>query len=225
MLPNIGNKQSLSEQAYTVIKEAILNNKIKPKDILLEESLAASLGISRTPLRAALKKLEFEKLIYINSSRQAVVSEIKTEDMLQVFVFRLAVEPFVARLACDRMTAEGVGRLERNLLRQEKAINQHNLMEVIASELEFDGILAEIAGNEFFADAVGMVNTVMQRFLILSMTLSRDAPEALVEHTAMLDALKSGDCGSAARHSHDHLLKVANRLGFQPLPLCGGSLA
>ncbi|SBW09909.1 hypothetical protein KL86DPRO_50315 [uncultured delta proteobacterium] len=79
MLPKIGHKQSLSDHAYTVIKEAILNNTFKPKDILLEESIAEMLGISRTPLRTALKRLEFEKLIFINSQSRPLSRRFSRE--------------------------------------------------------------------------------------------------------------------------------------------------
>lgn len=70
MLPKIGEKLSLSDKAYKVIKEAILNNDLKPREILSEEALATKLGISRTPLRTALKRLEFEKLVNVNSTKK-----------------------------------------------------------------------------------------------------------------------------------------------------------
>jgi len=216
VLPKIGNKQSLSEQAYFVIKSAILQNKIKPKNVLSEESLAADLCISRTPLRAALKRLEFEHLIYINSSRQAVVAEVNVEDASEAYALRVAVEPVVAKLAARKLTKESAKKLEESLKRQARAIEADNLVDVVTNGLEFDLLLAEATGNSFFIEVAERLTTYMQRVLTLSMTHSHDAPFALGEHRQMFAAIKEGNEDEAERLSRLHLYNGAERLGFKP---------
>ena len=214
MLPKIGHKQSLSEHAYVVIKEAILNNMFKPKDILLEESIAEMLGVSRTPLRTALKRLEFEKLLVINSSKQAVVAEIQPEDMVKVFVFRLAVEPVLARTACNHVAGEDIARIEDCLARNKVAITDRNLIDIIACELEFDNLIAGCADNGFLTDSIAMIHSYLQRFLTLSTTTYSDAPDSLHEHGLILDALKVRDGALAEERTMHHVRQVALRLGF-----------
>ncbi|GHV54702.1 GntR family transcriptional regulator [Deltaproteobacteria bacterium] len=214
LLPKIGNKLSLSDHAYMVIKEAILNNTFKPKDILLEESVAEMLGVSRTPLRMALKRLELEKLVILNSSKQAVVAEIYLEDMVKVFVFRLAVEPAISRMACSLITEQSLADIEDCFVRNAKAIAEKNLVDIIARELDFDEILAASAGNAFFTDSVVMIHSYLQRFLTLSTTSLLDAPASLTEHRMIFDALRSQNAETAAERTVFHVRQVAERLGF-----------
>lgn len=217
MLPKIKSPRSLSEQAYLVIKDAILKNQIKPKDVLQEETLAASLGISRTPLSAALKKLEFEKLVYMNSSKQAVVAEVREEDMAKIFELRFGIEPLLIKLACRRITPEGFSLLEDNLRSTEQALQQGELIEVLSCEMEFDKILADISGNEYIADSIDMIATHLQRYFVLSTVNLESTPKALAEHREMLDALKAGDCAKAEKLCREHLHRVAERLNL-PIP-------
>ena len=217
MLPKIGNKQSLSEQAYRVIKNAILQNKIQPKDVLSEESLAADLGISRTPLRAALKRLEFEHLIYINSSRQAVVAEFNMEDTAEAYALRVAVEPFIVRLLSARgLNKTFAKKLEENIRRQEQSLEANNLVDVVASGLEFDLLLAGATGNNFFIEVAQRLNIYMQRVLTLSMTHAKDSPLAVKEHRLMLAAIKEGNGEEAERLTREHLFCGAERIGVKP---------
>lgn len=212
MLPKIKSPRSLSEQAYLVIKDAILKNQIKPRDVLQEEALAASLGISRTPLSAALKKLEFEKLVYMNSAKQAVVAEVKEEDMAKVFELRFGIEPLLVKLACRRITPEGFSLLEDNLRNTEQALQQNDLIEVLSREMEFDKILADISGNEYLAGCIDMIATYLQRYFILSTANLESAPPALFEHQELLEALKARDCTKAEQLCREHLHRVAERL-------------
>lgn len=214
MLPKIGNSRSLSDHAYMVLKEAILNNTFKPRDTLLEESIAAKLGVSRTPLRTALKRLEFEKLVVINSSKKAVVAEIQMEDMVKVFVFRLALEPLIARVACGTAAEEGIRQVEDCLARNRQAIEERHFVAIIACELEFDKLLVGFTGNEFLTDGIAMIHSYLQRFLVLSTTTYPDAPASLTEHHAILDALRDKAPDLAEERTRHHLRNVAMRLGF-----------
>lgn len=218
MLPKIGHKQSLSDHAYTVIKEAILNNTFKSKDILLEESIAEMLGISRTPLRTALKRLEFEKLIFINSSKQAVVAEIQSEDMVQVFVFRLAVEPIIARMASGKRTEEDLTRIEECLARNAEAIKEKDLINIVSSELEFDTILTATVGNEFLSDSISTIHRYLHRFLTLSTTTYADALGSIEEHRMIFDAIREKDGKEAEKRTLYHIRQVAGRLNYK-LPI------
>ena len=215
MLPKIGKNQSLSQQAYSAIKKAILSNELKPKELLREEALASTLGISRTPLRAALKQLQFEKLIVVNSSKHAFVSEVKPEIMTKVFVYRFAVEPIAARAAASTIEREDIGRIEDCLARHEEHIREGKLDKIIACELEFSRLIAESTRNEFLIDGTEMVNTYMQRFIAMSKTVTADVTESVGEHRGILEALDKGDGTLAEERTVRHLYNVAGRARFK----------
>lgn len=214
MLPKIGKTQSLSQQAYTAIKKAILTNQIKPKDILREEALAVSLGISRTPLRAALKRLQYEKLVVVNSTKQTFVSEVNTEDMSKVFVFRFAVEPMAAKVASLMIGKKGLMQIEDSLRHHGAHIKNGNIEKVIEYELQFSTLIAQHAENEFLVDSVAMINTYVQRFLALASTTPQDVQYSADEHRHIFEALQKHDSKAAVERTCRHLSNVASRLGF-----------
>lgn len=218
MLPKIGSNESLSQQAYDAIKKAILSNVFKPKDILREEAIAASLGISRTPLRAALKRLLYEKLVMVNSTRQTFVSEVKVEDMARVFVYRFAIEPVVAKVAANLIDKKGLGRIEDCLRLHAACVKERNVEKTIVYELQFNSLLAQYTQNEFLIDGVGMINTYVQRFLSVAPTTPEDVPHSVEEHWRIFEALKNHDQQAAEARTSEHLGNIVSRFGFT-LPL------
>ncbi|MCC8193309.1 MAG: GntR family transcriptional regulator [Deltaproteobacteria bacterium] len=215
MLPRIGNNQSLSEQAYEAIKGAILTGEFKPRDHLREEALASSLGISRTPLRAALKRLQYEKLIIVNSTKQTFVSEVNIDDMARVFVFRFAVEPMAAKVAATVIGKRDLALVEDCLKQHTARIKSGKMDKVIDSELLFSSLIARATENEFLIDSVAMINTFVQRFLALSPSTPDAVPHSVEEHRLIYKALKDHDPAAAEKRTCAHLTNVAARLGFQ----------
>lgn len=211
-LPKIGNDMSLSEQAYVVIKDAILNNKFKPLEVLSEEALAAELGISRTPVRTALKKLSFERLLVINPGKNVLVADISEDDMSNIFPVRIALEPLAAGLASIKISEGQLRELSEMLDVQDEAlrINDYNLY--IQKEYEFHTTLARYSGNELLHDFIEKVNIQVQRFLILSETLHRYSAVALEEHWFVLKALAQNDKEAAEEMMRSHVVNVAARI-------------
>lgn len=103
VLPRIGAEVSLTQRANEVLREAILSNAFRPGQVLSEETLAAELAISRTPVRAALKRLEFEHMVVLNPSKNIVVADISRSDLRDVTTARqaLADEDIAGRLRLD----------------------------------------------------------------------------------------------------------------------------
>jgi len=212
LLPTIGNNISLTEKAYLVIKNAILNNKLKPREILSEEALAAELGISRTPVRAALKKLEFERLILLNPGRNAIVADFSEEDMCQVFPIRIALEPVAARIAAQNINKDDLKKLKEILTSQQQAVQMEDYNLYIQKDFEFHTALARFSKNELLSDMVETINTQIKRFLILSVTLQENSTIAIQEHLKVVEALEQGEQSLAEELMKEHVVGVANRI-------------
>ena len=215
-LPNIGHKQPLSEQAYATIKDAILNHTFKPGFVLLEESMSSMLGISKTPLRVALTRLESEKLVVFNGGKQAVVAELSPEGVRRLFQFRLAVEPVLAHMACEVVTDGHIRQLEECIYRIEAAYGGRILSNVIACELAFDRTIADSVNNEYFTSSLAMIHCHLQRFLSDSATgylaFSDSLCEvSLSEHGMILNALKEKSPQTAAECTRRHLHNIIAR--------------
>jgi len=211
-LPKIGNDISLTEQAYMAIKDAIINNKFKPKEILSEEALAVELGISRTPVRSALKRLDLECLITINSGRNAVVADISEEDMDKVFPIRAVLEPLAARIAASRINQDQLDELEKVLFVQEEAVKKGDFELYLQKDYEFHTMLAKFSDNEMLFGFIQNVTSHVQRFLILSQTLQSNSVIANEEHKGVLEALKRRDAQAAEEKMRAHVEMVTNRM-------------
>ncbi|KKM09848.1 hypothetical protein SY88_16800 [Clostridiales bacterium PH28_bin88] len=211
-LPKIGNPRSLSEQAYEVIKDAIITNRLQPNQVLTEEELAAQLGISRTPLRTALNRLAFEKLVEVSPGRGAVVARISLEEIHHLSVIREALEPLAAGLAVPHLTSEQIDGLEEALELQKASIEQGDYMEYLRQDLVFHNRLAFYSQNGPLAEIIENLSVKVQRFLILAQNLTQMAPVALHEHYAVLEALKNRDSDGAARAMKAHVHNACKRM-------------
>lgn len=211
-LPKIGSDLSLSERAYRVIKASILNNRLKPREILSEEMLAKQLGISRTPVREALKKLAFERLVILNPGKNAVVADISEEDMRNVFIIRIALEPVAARLAAENITWKQINKLEEMLKGQDEALQSEDYELYLQKDYEFHTSVARYTNNEQLYDIIVSISTQVQRFLILSQTLQKSSPDALKEHKEVLIAIKNHDPKEAEEMMKRHVNNVAARI-------------
>lgn len=211
-LPKIGNDISLSEQAYLVIRDAIINNKLKPREILLEEALAAELGISRTPVRAALKRLDFERLLTLNPGRNAVVADISEEDISKVFAIRIVLEPLAAKLVAAVITPTQLEELEEVLNGQKEAIKIGDFDLYLQKDYEFHNYLAKYSDNEILFGYIQNISSQVQRFLILSETLQASSDIAFQEHIAILKALEKRDIKLAEENMRKHVENVSKRI-------------
>ncbi|MEH7304566.1 GntR family transcriptional regulator [Neobacillus drentensis] len=205
---------SLSDQAYDVIKNAIINNEIKPLEYLTEEQLAEKLGISRTPIRTALKKLVYEGLVEMESSKQTRVRMISVEEAREYQVLRETLEPLAAKLACLNMDEEQLAFLKDICHQQRESIVEKDFSQFINLDTQFHIYLAEFTNNHKLIEFINSLRTQMQRYLILTNTLQASASEALLEHLQIIDALERKNPEEAAECMANHVKNVSNRFGL-----------
>ena len=203
---------SLAEQAYTMLKQSIISGEIPPGTELKEEKLAADLGISRTPLREAVRKLAMEELVVLQKGKPATVATFTMEESLEFIELRQLIEiPNLIKVIaqCDR---ECMDRLEGNLEQQMKAVTENDYHRFIDSDREFHLILASCNGNEKVRTLIEHVNTEVNRaFLLLSNTIGMSASTAYAEHVHIVEAIKSRDVELAKTAMRVHLQNVQKR--------------
>jgi DNA-binding GntR family transcriptional regulator len=211
-LPRIGRGTTLTDQAYQAIKNAIITHHLPPNTFLLEEQLAQELGLSRTPVRDALKRLAYERLVVITPNKGAVVSEISAADMQKIAVIREALEPLAAGQAAGGAHEEDLAELAKTLEGQGRAIKDGDYTGYLQLDCDFHRRVAVATGNELLADIITNLNTQVQRFLILARNLPEKAPLAVTEHRIVLDALAAHAAAAAETAMREHLEKVHRRL-------------
>lgn len=216
ILPQIGKKQSLSNLAYEEIKEAIISNKFKPGEVLGEEALAAELVISRTPVRSALKRLEYEQLIEVNPSKNMVVATVTEKDLKDVTAVRLMLEPLAASISAKLITDAEIGELQKIEEKQQVSLNQRQFNEFIKDEYLFNTMIARFTQNSLLYSMVDHIEVLIRRALILSGSLSAHWKKAMREHDQILNALILHDAQAAEKAMRRHVENASGRMFKYP---------
>lgn len=203
---------TLAEQAYSLLKKGIISGKLAPETELPEEKLATDLGLSRTPLREAIRKLASEGLINLNKGKPATVATFTKEDSLNFMELRSVLEIFNIEKIIQHANSDFINDLEENLQDQLKAISNNDFPKFIDYDREFHLILASQNDNGKIRELIHQMNTGVNRaFLVLSNTVQMSAVEAYEEHKRILEAIKSKNVPKAKEEMSIHMKKVEER--------------
>lgn len=203
---------SLAEQAYNMLKKSIISGELAPLTELKEGKIATDLGISRTPLREAIKKLAMEELVVLKKGKPATVATFTNEESIEIMELRQLLEiPNLVKVISNCDESE-IANLEYNLKQQMKAITNNDYHQFIDYDREFHLILASYNENKKVRALIHQVNTEVNRaFLILSNTLGMSAYEAYKEHVHIVEVIKRKDIDAAKGAMLIHLQNVRNR--------------
>lgn len=211
-MKTIQTKVSLSEQAFIILKEEIATGKLKVGDPLPEEKISAQLGISRTPLRDALVKLENEGLIRTRSGKPAVVSGFSKEDSLNHLEMRRILEIENMERIIHKMDEDILDKLNENIKRQDQAVKNGHHQLYLELDSEFHMLLTETNDNRLFHEMVERLSTGVDRaFLTLSNTIEVSLEESFIEHKEILHALIVKDLSLAKEALLRHLDNIEQR--------------
>lgn len=195
---------------YEALKEAILNGSLAPGLTLREEDLARQFQVSRTPIREALNRLASEGLAERHQGSGLVVTEIGTDDIIDLYVLREALEGLAARLAANRRTEIDLARLEVLQGLSERAVQQGDVNRVSMLNSDFHVLIWRIAGNRPLSRAINVVQQAVQRFHARTLEYPGRLEQSVQEHAAMLDAIRQRDPVTAEQIAVEHVRHVRN---------------
>ncbi len=173
----------LREVVSETLRQAIQDGVLKPGERLMEIPLAEELGVSRTPIREAIRKLELEGFVVMVPRRGTYVANISLKDITQVFEIRSALEELAAGLAAERITAEEIETLERMLVEIGDHMENKDMESVVAADVEFHEVLYRASRNERLADIVHNLREQTYR-LRKTWEEHRQLVEAIASHNA-----------------------------------------
>lgn len=201
MKPNQIALKELGDQAYVRLKKMILNNDLSPGAKIVQEKVALDLGISRTPLRDALKRLEAEYLVQSLPRRGVVVRSFSNEEIVQIFDCRMALEGTATRLLAEIATAKQkkeLGDIFAPFQRSEKIdVSRYRL-----ADIRFHEYLIENCGNKFITRLCEQGNIMV---CIDRIGLIRPPEETLPEHLGILQAIQNNNPSAAEKQLKAHL--------------------
>lgn len=209
---NLDSYKPLRELVLEAIREAIINGTLQPRERLMEIQLAEELGVSRTPIREALRKLELEGFIVMIPRKGAYVADLSIKDVSDVFEIRVALEGLAAGLAAERGTEEELEELERLLVEKAEAIAQNNIEALVKVDTRFHETIYTASRNERLKTIISNLREQIQRFRLTSLSHPGRMEKSLEEHRAIVEALGSRDIQLAKQLAQDHIENAENVL-------------
>lgn len=207
---NCNEKVNKQQFAYDAIKQAIVENIYKPDTLLVERTLCAALGISRTPVREALKRLCFEGYVVSIPEKGMFVSKIRLEDMIEIYEIREALEKMAIRLLVERKNNDVVKQLEECFDSHERAFKAGTFDIAMHKDVEFHHIYVKGCRNKRLADYLMTIYDQNDR---LAFSIS-EYPEVvsffMEQHRKILSAVKASDPTLAALSVEEHIVSVKN---------------
>jgi DNA-binding GntR family transcriptional regulator len=200
------DKSLLKQRAYDELKQWIQDATFAPGSFLSERQLAAQLGMSKTPVKAALERLEAEGFVSISPKQGIVVRDLSVHEIADQFEIRLALESFVLRNIAGRLDHEQAARLRENLNRQQQAARDVDLAAAVQLDYEFHTLFCEFLGNQEILRVMLQLRERMHR--VVSRVLRQNADRlasSYREHCAIAEAVLAGDADRATVAIEEHL--------------------
>lgn len=210
---------SLAHKAYYSIKESIMKNEFKPGDCLSENALAQALGMSRTPIREAIKVLSSEGLIEIHNGVGAFIKHITLKEIHDIFEVRSALECIAVDSALARITKEELEVIEKDWLKlYEDVVGGKHIGYGILSE--YDSKLHELivvkCDNDFIINIIAGIRMKIARFQKISATALGDELDTINQHLSLIKIMKSGDVDALKCELKAHILLAENLILKNP---------
>ena len=202
---------SLADQVLEHIERDILSGKYERGEIITESKLSAELGVSRTPIREALRRLEQEHLIE-ESGKGSIVIGISEKDLEDIFLIRKQLECLAASMAAKNHTDEQLAELKETLELQEFYVTKADTEHVKYMDNKFHRILYKLTGSTVFYDTLVPLHRKIQKYRRASLQSKSRAKESVLEHRKVYEAIASRDEDLAAKTVLEHIENAYNHI-------------
>jgi DNA-binding GntR family transcriptional regulator len=200
------NGSSLCQQAVDLLRRRIDASILTPGQRLDEVSIAAELGISRTPLREALKILSTEGLVDLRPRRGAYVTELSLDDLKEIFPIMALLEGRVAFEVARKASAADLNRLDAIHAKLERYASRRDVDRYYDTNYVFHGVLQELAGSRWLQGVITDLRKLLKLSRHRSLLLHGRLDASLAEHRALMAALHEHDGDKARQVMNGHLM-------------------
>lgn len=193
----MGKHLTLREKILENIRDAIISGSLKAGSRVSEPELAERYGISRTPIREALRQLESEGYLTVIPRRGAVVSEFSQKDVEDFYAIKSILEGYAARQACSRLTDRELDKLQANNKRLNDLAEQNDIKTFFKVHNDFHEMFIKAADNERLRELITSVVTRFQRLRFMSLSLPGRMKISAQEHEKIIEAFRRRDAETA----------------------------
>lgn len=207
---------SLADQVFERLENDLLGGRYQKGELLTEARLVSDLGVSRTPIREALRRLEQEHIIEVGA-RGILVIGVTEADVADIFDIRLHIEGEAAARAARHADPAAIGRLGEALELQEYYVTRKDAEHIRHMDSRFHELVYRASGSVIYADALLPLHKKVQKYRKISVEDGSRAADSAAEHRKIYEAILAGDAAEAARamtahveNARDHILKRGN---------------
>ncbi|MEA2781907.1 MAG: GntR family transcriptional regulator, rspAB operon transcriptional repressor [Rhodospirillaceae bacterium] len=204
----------IPEQVYRILRHAILTLRMPPGAVIIEKEITDRLGISRTPVRDAIRQLADERLVNIKPQSGTYVALIDRHQLEEGRLIRRALEVEGIRLAAAHIDEQAIERLQDLVALQERAAAKGRHEAFIAYDDAFHQFISELSGHSRLWPIINRSKAHLDRVRYLSMPLPRQETTAIAQHRAIVEALARGGAERAAKVLIHHLDDAYDRLSI-----------
>jgi DNA-binding GntR family transcriptional regulator len=197
--------ETLPEQIATRLRRDILRGVLLPGTPVKERDHAAELGVSRTPMREAIRMLAKEGLVLLRPARSPVVARPSFEDVAQNIEVMSVLEVLSARLACERATDAEIDAIDAQAQRMVHAYDTLDMLDVFEIDMSFHRAIAVAAGNPVLAEMHHSLVARLWRARYLSASRKKSRDRVLMQHAHIVESLRARDAVGVAAHVQSHL--------------------
>ena len=202
---NMNEYLPLRDVVFNTLRKAILRGELKPGERLMEIQLANKLGVSRTPIREAIRKLELEGLVLMIPRKGAEVAQITEKNMQDVLEVRKALEELSVQLACERITPEQVEEMKMAAEDFRKVLKSGDVTKIAEADVKFHDIIFAATNNQRLITLLNNLREQMYRFSVEYLKQKECYPQLLEAHDKLIALISGGEVEEACELMGCHI--------------------
>ena len=199
------NHKPLRELVFEYVRKSIINGDLKPGERLMEVELAEKMGVSRTPIREAIRKLELEGLVIMEVRKGAYVADVSVKETIDILEVRSVLEGLAATIAAEKITEEEIEELNKINAEFDEAVKNNNTAEMVDKDTEFHNLIFSASRNKKLIQMVYSLQELVMRFRVIYFNEFKRAIEMPKEHKALLNAIRERDGEKAGECAQYHI--------------------
>ena len=196
----------LRDVVFQTLREAILKGELKPGERLMELQLAAKLGVSRTPIREAIRMLELEGLAVTVPRKGAEVAKMTEKDMEDVLQIRRCLDELAVSLACEKIDKEQLQQLKVALEEFEESIRKGEVGQIAQADMAFHDTIYKAADNPKLMTLLNNLREQMYRYLVEYLKDESTYPKLIAEHQEIYGGLLRQDKEFVVKATGEHIM-------------------
>ena len=211
------DKYSLRGRVFTKLREDILAGRYQENEELKENTIGTEMGVSRTPVREALRQLELEGLVTMIPNKGAYVTGITSKDIHDIYVIRSYLEGLCARWACENITEAQIEDLEEVLYLSDFHARRSHYDQLVELDNKFHDLIYKASGSKILDHVLSDFHHYVERVRKITLAAPARASKSSQEHAAILDAIRKRDGKLAEALAHEHIINTIKNISEQGL--------